>query len=46
MVKREGTQHPATTRVDEDDELELPCIVVESRASLSTVTVDSDGEQL
>jgi hypothetical protein len=44
-VKLEGSQHPATTRVDEDDELELPCVVVESRASLSTVNVDSDGEQ-
>jgi hypothetical protein len=31
--------------VDEDGELELPCVVVESRASLSTVNVDSDGEQ-
>jgi hypothetical protein len=31
--------------VGEDDELELPCVVVESRASLSTVNVDSDGEQ-
>ena len=44
LVKLEGTQYPATTRVDEGDELELPCVMVESRASLSTVNVDSDDE--
>ena len=42
-VKIEGAHNPAATRVDEDDELELPYVMVESRASLSTVTVDSDG---
>jgi hypothetical protein len=41
-VKLEGTQHP--TNVDEGDELELPCVMVESRASLSTVNVDSACE--
>jgi hypothetical protein len=43
-VKLEGTQHPTTTRVDDGDELELPCVMVESRASLSTVNADSACE--